>query len=48
MTENTLVPTNSEPGGELLFYQTEDGDTRVQVRLDEETVWLTQRQMADY
>jgi hypothetical protein len=47
MTENTLVPTNSEPGGELLFYQTEDGGTRVQVRLDEETVWLTQRQMAD-
>ncbi|RJP42452.1 MAG: hypothetical protein C4547_00475 [Phycisphaerales bacterium] len=39
-----LVPGDS---GEFLLYQTPDGRTRVQVRLDEETVWLTQRQMAE-
>ena len=33
--------------GELLLYQTEDGKTRLQVRLEDETVWLTQSQMAD-
>jgi len=33
--------------GEFLIYQTEDGRTRVQVRVEQETVWLTQRQMAD-
>lgn len=34
-------------GSELLFYQTEDGQTRLQVRLEGETVWLTQGQMAE-
>lgn len=33
--------------GAFLIYQTEDGRTRVQVRLEEETVWLTQKQMAE-
>jgi len=31
----------------LLFYQTEDGRQRIEVRLEEETVWLTQRLMSD-
>ena len=35
------------PRGELLLYQTEDGQTRVEVHLDGETVWLTQKQMAE-
>jgi hypothetical protein len=30
-----------------LFYQTEDGQTRLQVRLENETVWLTQKAMAE-
>jgi len=34
-------------GSEFLLYQTQDGRTRVQVRLLEETVWLTQKQMAE-
>ena len=29
------------------LYQTEDGRTRVQVRIDQETVWLTQKQMGE-
>ncbi len=31
---------------EILIYQTEDGQTKVQTRLENETVWLTQAQMA--
>ena len=36
-----------EPDSEIILYQTEDGGTRVQVRLQDETVWLTQQQMAE-
>ncbi len=35
------------PGGEILVYEAPDGDVRVDVRLDQDTVWLTQRQMAE-
>ncbi len=33
--------------GEIVVYQSRDGMTRVDVRFQEETVWLTQQQMAD-
>ena len=33
--------------GEILFYQTDDGSTRIDVRLHDETVWLMQMQMAE-
>ncbi len=32
---------------EFLLYQTEDGRTRLEVRLEKDTVWLTQAQMAE-
>lgn len=32
---------------EILLYQTEDGQTKIDVRLKEETVWLSQLQMAE-
>ena len=32
---------------EIIIYQTEDGQTRVDVRMENETVWLTQAQMAE-
>ena len=32
---------------ELLLYQTEDGQTKIDVRLEEETVWLSQAQMVE-
>ncbi len=35
------------PISELLLYQAEDGQTRVQVRLEDETVWLSQKQLAE-
>ena len=35
------------PGGEILVYRTEDGGTRIQCRLVDDTIWLTQAQIAD-
>lgn len=35
------------PGGEIVLYEAPDGEVRVDVRLDHETVWLTQQQMAE-
>lgn len=32
---------------EILIYQTRDGKTKVDVRVQEETVWLNQQQMAE-
>ncbi len=32
---------------ELIIYQSEDGQTKIQTRLENETVWLTQAQMAE-
>ncbi len=32
---------------EILIYQTEDNETQIETRLLDETVWLTQQQMAD-
>ena len=36
-----------ESKGEILLYQTEDGKTKLEVRLEGETVWITQGQMAE-
>ena len=41
MTDN--LPVKSE----FLVYQTEDGRIKIDVRLEDETVWLTQQMMAD-
>ena len=34
-------------GGDFLLYQTEDGRTRIEVRFEGETVWLSLNQLAD-
>jgi hypothetical protein len=36
-----------ENKGEILLYQSEDGTTKIDVRLENETVWLTQKSMAE-
>ncbi|MCR5696036.1 MAG: hypothetical protein K6G73_03555 [Marinilabiliaceae bacterium] len=46
------VPKNIPPQAEdlnnqIIIYQTEDGQTQVDVRMENETVWLTQAQMAE-
>ena len=33
--------------GEIILYQSEDGLTKIDVRFEDETVWLTQQQMAE-
>src|ERR1039457_630317 len=42
-----LIPSSPAPGGEFLLYQTEDGRTRIQCRLENDTIWLTQAQIAE-
>jgi len=37
----------SDNKGELIIYQTEDGQTKIDVRMDNETVWLSLDQMAE-
>ena len=39
MTENKI--------GEIIIYQTDDGQTKIDVRFEEETVWLTQAQLVE-
>jgi len=34
------------PYGEIILYKTPKGDTQIDVKLEEETVWLTQKQMS--
>lgn len=43
--EKNLVPDENQ--GDIVIYQTEDGDTKIDVRFVDETVWLTQQQMAE-
>jgi hypothetical protein len=47
--DDTIKPHVPSPDGgtEMLLYQTEDGQTRIEVRLVGETLWLTQSQMAE-
>jgi len=42
MTKGDIVPK----GGQILIYQTEGGQTKIEVRLEEETLWLNQAALA--
>jgi hypothetical protein len=35
------------PGGEIALYEAPDGQVRLDVRLERETIWLSQKQMAE-
>ena len=37
----------AEDKGQILLYQTPDGESRIEVRLQDETVWLSLDQMAE-
>lgn len=37
----------NEEKNQIVIYETEDGQTQIDVRLDGETVWLTRQQLAD-
>ena len=34
-------------GNDIIIYQTEDGHTKIDVKLEDETVWLTQAQLCE-
>lgn len=38
---------NNEYKGEIIIYQTEDGLSKIDVKVENETVWLTLDQMAE-
>jgi len=38
---------NDNQNGEIVIYQTEDGNTKIDVRFENETVWLTQAQLVE-
>ena len=38
-----MNPQNTE----IIIYQTEDGRAKIDVRMEDQTVWLTQAQMAE-
>ena len=41
------LPALPDDPGQFILYQTEDGQTRVEVRFFQETVWLSQKAMAE-
>ena len=44
MAENRIIANN---GSSIVLYTTDDGNTRLEVKLEKDTVWLTQSQMAE-
>ena len=42
-----MVKSEKGNHSDILMYQSEDGSTRIDVRLEDETVWLNQRSMAE-
>ena len=38
---------NPDDKGEIIIYQTEDGKGHINVRLQDETLWITQAQLVD-
>ena len=45
MTDN--LPEKSVTSSQILLYKTEDGHSRIEVRLKNETVWLSQKLLAE-
>ena len=41
------IPATEENQGEIVIYQAESGDTKIDVRFVDETVWLTQAQLCE-
>ncbi len=39
--------TNTTPTSNILIYQSEDGHTKIETKLENETVWLTQSQLCE-
>ena len=46
MAAKRITPAENNQG-EIVIYQSETGDTKIDVHFVDETVWLTQQQMAE-
>ena len=47
MQEQHKLPTQADKNyGEVIMYQTDDGQMQLDVRLENDTIWLTANQMA--
>lgn len=42
-----VVEMDNVNGGEIVIYQSEDGLTHIDVRIEQDTIWLTQQQMSE-
>src|SRR5262245_36008890 len=42
-----MTQTSVNGGGEIVLYEAPDGEIRLDVRLQQDTIWLTQTQMAE-
>lgn len=42
-----MEDNKKEARSEIIIYQTEDGSTKIDVKFEEETVWLTQAQLCE-
>lgn len=47
MNRKKRISQSEDSQSQFLLYQTEDGQTRIEVRLEDETVWLSLTQMAE-
>lgn len=45
--KSTSVITDKDQKGEIILFQAKDGHTKVQVRFEDNSVWLSQKAMAD-
>lgn len=41
------MDANKQNIGDIIIYQTEDGLTKINVKLDDDTVWLNQQQLSE-
>lgn len=47
MRQKNKYMKNSQPNNEIIIYQTEANEIKIDVRLEDDTVWLTQSQLVD-
>ncbi len=45
--QQSVVGSGQDKNSQIILYQTKDGQTKLDVRLEDETVWLSQDQMAE-
>ena len=44
---NRIEMKETKENNDIIIYQTEDGVTQIEVRLENDTVWLTQQQISE-